>query len=171
MMGQRLKQFRSAMLARLTDDDRGYVKGLLTEKEQELFDRLSIPDQCHAIRVARTIEQLLTADCDAGLAVRAGLLHDIGRTGRDMGTGGKVISVLARAAMPGLSRRLARYGRKKTGLRHILYVYYRHPQIGAGMLREIGLLREAAIVERHHCAPSPDDSPELCLLRRADEMN
>ena len=53
----------------------------------------------------------------------------------------------------------------------MLAVYFHHPKIGAALLRDIGLSKEAAIIERHHEAEQAEDAIELRLLRLADEAN
>ena len=70
--------------------------------------------------------------------------------------------------LPSTSARLMeRPGR----LGHALYVYRHHPDIGAALLRKIGMAEEAAVIERHHMAAAPGDSPVLVLLREADARN
>lgn len=172
MIRQRVRQFVQAMTAKVTEADRKYVACWLNEREQKLFYDLSIPDQCHALRVARTMEELMCGtDCDERLARRVGLLHDIGRKKRDMSTSGKVISVLMRTAFPRHSRGWGRKNRYSRGIRHMLYIHYEHPRIGAEMLMAIGCAQEAEIVLKHHEAPTAGEPSELRLLRIADELN
>ena len=52
-----------------------------------------------------------------------------------------------------------------------LYVHIAHPYIGAAALREIGDIREAAIVEQHQKKAAPEDSPVLSILKLADAQN
>ena len=174
MIRRRVGQFAAAMLAKVTEQDKEYVASYLSDVEQKLFYAVSIPDQKHAIRVARTAERLIRAEnvaCDKRLTVRSALLHDVGRTRRDMGTSGKVISVLLRACFGTRIKSWRKKNLRRKGLRHVIYVYYEHPKIGAEMLRAIGDECEAAIIEKHHSEPKADEPIELTLLRRADELN
>ena len=139
---------------------------------------MSVVDQCHALRVARTAIQLARKNnfdgkLDEGLLIRGSLLHDIGRQKGDMSIMGKVLSVLCYAAFPRQSIRWATAGDAYwfAGLRHILYISSSHPALGAQWLRQAGFAREAVLVAGHHKAPAESDSPELLLLRAADAMN
>lgn len=174
MISRRVRQFVSAIKAQVTEEDREFVAQWLNEREQKLFFALSIPDQCHAIRTAKTMAKLLAKEktpCDERLAFRVALLHDIGRRKTDMGTSGKVVSVLVRSVFPKKSRSWGKRNQRRKGIRHMLYVYYEHPRIGAEMLQAIGCCKEAEIIRRHHEAPTAGEPSELRLLRIADELN
>ena len=108
-----------------------------------------------------------------GLLIRAALLHDVGRRKGDMDVWGKVFAVLMADFFPRESSSMAKRGAGGILDRpaHALFVYYNHPQIGAEMLRNIGMGAEADLALRHHDPPQPDEKIELTILRRADEMN
>ena len=176
-MMQRVWQFFQALRARLSPADRLFVEEHLPLQLQTMFWGMTLPDQCHALRVARTALELAQREGPAGLdrelLLRGGLLHDIGRQQGDMGTLGKVFAVLCYGMFPQLSRQWAAAGRGGIlgSLRRALYIYAQHPEIGAQRLRQAGYAREAVLAAGHHKAPAESDPPELLLLRRADEMN
>ncbi len=175
MISRRISQFLHAITARITREDQTFLKRWLPEESlRHLFAAMTVADQCHALRTAHTAESLLLAlpeDASANrrLLVRTALLHDIGRRKGDMGTWGKVLTVLLDAAFPRWSRV---QGEQEGGwLSRLLHTYYFHPRIGADMLRQKGYPEEAALIERHHAPASADDPLELCLLRKADRLN
>ena len=175
----RVKQFVRAITAHIDSKDRKYISIHLDDMEQDFFYAQSMPDQCHALNVsytAETIYQSMRSDrdkVDVELLIRSALLHDIGRTKNDMGIHGKVFAVLMHKFMPRTSMNWACPSRKGfLGFwRHVMYVYYHHPEIGAHMLENIGRLKESAIISRHHKKESPGDPLELRILRKADELN
>ncbi len=177
MISHRASQFFHALTAHVSAEDRAFLETWLPEETaRAFFDAMTVADQCHALRTARTAEQLRLASPDGAtmvdrrLLIRASLLHDIGRQKGDMGTCGKVLAVLLTAAFPRWSKKR---GENAAGgwLSALLHVYYHHPEKGANMLRRIGLPDEAALTVRHHAPAAGDDPPELLLLRQADQMN
>ena len=150
---------------------------------------MDVIDQRHALNTAHTAEQIAhdAPNADKILLIRTALLHDVGRQKGDMGLWGKVFAVLCAKFCPTKSKAIAdeflattkltapRAAKKNNRLflawRRVLYVYFYHPDIGAEKLRAVGLGNEAMVVERHHLPPQANDSPELTLLRRADELN
>ena len=170
----RAGQFFRAVGAKPGQEDVRYVKAHLSLRGQELFFRMHPADQCHALHVAYTAEMLADGEKglpDRELLIRCALLHDVGRKQGDMGILGKVAAVLIHALAPDASRRWARGGKSSCFLRHMMYVYYHHPSIGAELLRNAGFFDEADVVMAHHDPPGENDSPVLRILRQADEMN
>ena len=141
-MMQRVWQFFQALRARLSPADRLFVEEHLPLQLQTMFWGMTLPDQCHALRVARTALELAQREGPAGLdrelLLRGGLLHDIGRQQGDMGTLGKVFAVLCYGMFPQLSRQWAAAGQGciLASLRRALYIYAQHPEIGAQRLRQ-----------------------------------
>jgi len=169
----RIRQFVRAMTAHITEEDRAYVASVLPQNALPLFYAMHRADQRHALNVARTAVEFLDAlepqertQVDRALLERCALLHDVGRRKGDLDIFGKVFCVLLVHFFPERSRRWA-----EDGTSAMLHVYYHHPQIGAELLRGIGLFEEADIIERHHEPAKLDDSIELRLLREADEAN
>ncbi len=169
----RVRQFVRAMTAHIIEEDRAYVASVLPQNALPLFYAMHRADQRHALNVARTAMELVDAlelqermQVDRALLERSALLHDVGRRKGDLDILGKVLCVLLVHFFPERSRRWA-----EDGTSAMLHVYYHHPQIGAELLRGIGLFEEADIIERHHEPAKLDDSIELRLLREADEAN
>ncbi|MCI6283339.1 HD domain-containing protein [Selenomonas sp.] len=168
----RVRQFVRAVTARVTDEDRAYVASVLPEQAVPLFYAMHRADQRHALNVTRTAMALADererdgARVNRALLERCALLHDVGRRRGDLDIFGKVACVLLVHVFPARSKRWA-----DNGTSAMLRVYYHHPQIGAELLRGIGLFLEASIIERHHAPAQATDPIELTLLRAADEAN
>ncbi|MBQ9376453.1 MAG: HD domain-containing protein [Schwartzia sp.] len=170
----RIRQFAVALGARLTEADRDFVRRWLTPEQRTLFFAMSVPDQYHALHVAYTARTLAAewpGPVDEDLLTRAALLHDVGRRRGDLGTLGKSFAVLFAHFC---SDRARAYGDAPEGsglIEDKMRVYFHHAELGAAMLAGLGCGEEAAVVAAHHRAPSPEDPPELRLLRMADEKN
>ncbi len=168
----RVRQFVRAITAQVTAEDRAYVESVLPKEALPLFYGMHRADQRHALNVAQTAMQLAEerraegTPIDERLLERCALLHDVGRRKGDLDIFGKVFCVLAVHFFPARARMWAEDGTSK-----MLAVYFHHPKIGAALLRDIGLSKEAAIIERHHEAEQAEDAIELRLLRLADEAN
>ena len=174
MILRRVLQFVRALFARVSTEDKAFVEKNLAPELQRFFYDLSVPDQCHALRVARNAAALAkkkpTGTVEMPLLLRCALLHDIGRKKGDLGTWWKSFAVLFAAFCPDLARS---YGEDASDgiLGRKMHVYFHHPQIGAEFLLQKDLGKEAEIVRKHHEAPAEDDPPELRILRMADEMH
>ena len=169
----RVRQFVRAITAHITEEDRAYVASVLPQNALPLFYAMHRADQRHALNVARTAMELVDAltqieerQVHRALLERSALLHDVGRRKGDLDIWGKVACVLLVHYFPKRSKQWA-----EDGMSTMLHVYYHHPQIGAKLLRGIGLFEEADIIERHHAPADVHDSMELRLLREADEAN
>jgi putative nucleotidyltransferase with HDIG domain len=179
-MFKRVKQFLHALTAKIDRADEVFLSHYLTTTEQKLFRQMTLPDRRHSLNVAYCAQQLMkpTMHSKQRLLVRAALLHDVGRAEKNLSTAMKVMAVLFSAAFPQFSKRWAMAkGKqdKKNGLanfRQVLFVYYHHGEIGACRLKTLGVEREIIeLVAKHHRLPADDDSPELVILRQADQMN
>lgn len=171
-MRGRVRQFVRAITERMDEGDCAFVRANLPAKALPLFAAMHPADQVHVRNVAYTALDLakehgLPAEQRAFL-VRCSLLHDVGRRKGDLDILGKVFAVLMMHYLPSASARLMEH---PGHLGHALYVYRHHPAIGAALLRKIGMEEEAAVIERHHMAAAPGDSPVLMLLREADARN
>lgn len=156
----RAGQFFRAVFAKVTEEDREYVKKYLPQKGEKLFFEAAVFDQAHALSVARSIEEFEYAG-DKDFLIRLALLHDVGR--RNISVFDKVFCVLMNAVSEKFAKKLAKYVRS-------LYIYYNHPEIGAKLLKDAGLKKEAEIIRLHHT--DTENAPvELVLLKRADSMN
>ena len=172
-MIRRIKQFFTAVSARLTEEDRAYVDRFVAPGLRELFMGMGVPEQRHALNVAYTAQRLAAGRSDICLdrLLQAALLHDVGKRRGDISVADKVMTVLVDSLMPGAARRLARE-EEGGGWRHALFIYYHHAGRGAKLLAVCGADPELVEwVRRHHEPPAPEDAPELILLRTADELN
>lgn len=175
-MSNRVKQFVAAVSAQITAQDRVYIGRFLQPEQQQLFWRMNLPEQRHALDVAYTAQRL--ADGRAGLdhnaLIQAALLHDVGKMRGDISIADKVMTVVADACCPRIARKLSKEGRgnKLSNLRHAMYVYYRHAERGAAMLAACGAdPRLIEWVRCHHEPPSDADPTELELLKAADNLH
>lgn len=156
----RINQFIRAFFAKVSEEDKKYVKKYLTEAGQELFFQMAIFDEAHAIAVAKTIEKF-NCQGDKDFLIRIALLHDVGR--RNVKIFDKVFAVIANAVSKKFAMFLSKYF-------HSLYIYYNHPQIGAKLLLSAGFIEESKIIKLHH--ENIKNPPEaLKLLQLADSMN
>ncbi len=94
------------------------VRDLLLPREFELWLNMPMIDQKHSLLVMRRfLDRLPNAEV---AAVRASLLHDVGKTKSNLGVCGRVIATI-------VGRRGERFS-----------MYHDHETIGAKILREIG---------------------------------
>ena len=175
-MMMRIRQFFRAIRARLTEDDDRYLSRHLSREEKDLFFAMHRADQYHALQVAYTAERLAEKESlpiNKRLLIRAALLHDVGRVKGDLDIWGKVFAVLFKACCSRLSRKWAKdeMAGPLRRFAHVLFVYYHHPELGAKKLQSLGLRQEAELAGKHHLPETPEDTAELRLLRRADELN
>ncbi len=134
----------------LARDDVEWVAGVLSERELELWGRMSRPDRKHAAGVARAVAAELGDDATRPV-LAAALLHDVGKIEAGLGTFGRVFAtVVGRDAGPETAKELQR-GR---GLRRRIGLYLRHDQVGGDLLGMAGAdpLTEAWARE-HHLPP------------------
>ncbi|MBU2702630.1 putative nucleotidyltransferase with HDIG domain [Sporomusaceae bacterium BoRhaA] len=179
-MFKRVKQFLRALTAKIDQADEDFLSHYLTTTEQALFQQMTLPDRRHSLNVAYCAQQLMKPMMHSKqrLLVRSALLHDIGRAEKNLSTAMKVMAVLFSAAFPNFSRRWSETKGTKyikydlANFRQVLFVYYHHGEMGACRLQKLGAEPEIIeLVAKHHDLPAADDSPELVILRQADQMN
>ena len=177
-MIERIRQFWRAINASLDEDDYKYIRSKLTADEQKLFFAMRVYDQRHVLNVVHTALKLSEqySNVNIDLLEKACLLHDVGRTAKDICLMDKVLAVLLNKFMPSIAKALAkRNGNEHKSLgqkrRHALFIYYNHAQIGAAKLNAIGLTEVANIIKYHHAQARKDDCIELKLLKQADSLN
>jgi putative nucleotidyltransferase with HDIG domain len=161
----------------VSPEDAAFASEYLSPAECQLFWRLSVQDQVHSIRVART-SLLSLADfpeLDGRDVVRGALLHDIGKTQADLGIVFRTIwTLIAKVAPNALERLSARFGDARPGtLRHRMYVQARHAEIGADILADTGTDETVRALVRNtglpmDCPREPAD--RLLLAADADRV-
>lgn len=156
----RAKQFFNALFAKITEDDKAYVKKRLNEAGEKLFYDMEVFDQAHSLAVARTIEKFEYKG-DREFLIRLALLHDVGR--KNISVFDKVFFVLIKKASDKLTEKLSNYFSS-------LHTCENHPQIGAELLKNAGFDKEAEIIKYHH-KNIDEPSVELLLLQKADSLN
>lgn len=112
--------------------------------------------------------------------IRACLLHDVGRTAKDICLMDKVTSVLLGKFLPQKSKQWANRAEKLKlnkeksfwqKRRYALYIYYNHAQLGAEKLSGLGLNNIAEIIRYHHDKVDCKACSELQILCLADSLN
>ena len=177
-MIERVRQFWRAINAKLTTEDYIYIRSKLNEREQQLFFAMRIYDQRHVLNVAHTALNLSKnyADVNIDLLEKACLLHDVGRTAKDICLMDKVFAVLIHKLAPSLAKKLAQQNNSEhksfyQQRKHALFIYEYHAEIGAAKLNAIGLKEIANIIKYHHAKPKADNCVELKILQQADSLN
>lgn len=183
-MIKRIRQFWRAIKAKLTVEDKVFIDKYLNDEEQKLFFAMRVYDQRHVLNVAYTakkiIEQNQYENIDYNLLIRACLLHDVGRTAKDICLMDKVTSVLLGKFLPQKSKQWANRAEKLKlnkeksfwqKRRYALYIYYNHAQLGAEKLNELGLNDIAEIIRYHHEKVDCKACGELQILCLADSLN
>ena len=165
---KRVRQFYRALTAEISFEDEKYLMTHLNQKEIDLFYKMGLIDQFHSLQVAYTIERLIIEDkqgINKEFLIRCALLHDIGKINVKTSVWDKVFAVLVTTFLPRLADKLELNGNRA------IYIYRNHAELGGQKLQKMGLFQEAKIIARHHSPPRDDDSPELKLLRLADDEN
>lgn len=176
---QRVIQFWRAINAHLSGSDFDFINIYLNKKEQNLFFAMRLYDQRHVLNVAYTARRLTqkdSANINEKLLMKACLLHDVGRTAKDIFLFDKVFAVLLDKYLPKTAHKLAKYNNSRNRSfwkkrRHALFIYYHHAAIGAEKLQKIKLYDIAEIIKYHHAPPKCGDCRELIILRKADSLN
>ncbi|WP_304066769.1 HD domain-containing protein [Megamonas hypermegale] len=176
---QRVIQFWRAINAHLSGSDFDFINIYLNKKEQNLFFAMRLYDQRHVLNVAYTARRLTqkdSANINEKLLMKACLLHDVGRTAKDIFLFDKVFAVLLDKYLPKTAHKLAKYNNSRNRSfwkkrRHALFIYYHHAAIGAEKLQKIKLYDIAEIIKYHHAPPKYGDCRELIILRKADSLN
>ncbi|MFZ5639343.1 MAG: HD domain-containing protein [Bacillota bacterium] len=180
---KRTRQLWRALTAKMTAADHALVSRFLNKTEQNLFFQMDVAIQKHCVNVAYTLEELLAGQAntrawspgpDTTLLIKAALLHDIGKITGRFTVLDRIWYVLVRKVSHRLARRIAKEGRGGwlTRLRNAFYIHVHHGELGSDLARQNGFTDKLIMLIRlHHDQERPDDSVELKLLRRADELN
>ncbi len=154
-LGHLTRRFFDYLAASPLDDaEIETVRTWLGDAEQKIFFEQSSRDQAHGFYAA----QVVYADGGGGQsAVRAALLHDVGKRHASLGVIGRVLASLVIKLNLPLTRRMQ--------------LYRDHGPIGAEELRRINCEELVVDFARHHHASRPDsiDRKVWDLLQKADE--
>lgn len=110
--------------------EREWVATILSEREFELWQRLSGPDRRHSVVVARRVERALGHEATAEV-LAAALLHDVGKSVSGLRTYGRVIATVS-AAVAG--HEMAYQWSTKRGFVRRVGLYLRHDELGGDLL-------------------------------------
>lgn len=167
--------FKSIIPKKLTGEQREWIRQQLTNREAELFFRMSMIDQVHSYQVAQHVEAALqksdhdVSDTDRSWMLQAALLHDVGKTVANLGTIGRVIATLSIAAG---GSDMGKHWARTRGMTRRIGMYAMYPDLGADMLT----LAEShplvsAWAREHHFNESDWTVPTACgrILAAADD--
>ena len=126
------------------------VRKVLLPKEYELWLDMPLIDKKHSVVVMRRF--LSRAQQTEVTAIRAALLHDVGKTKSDLGIFDRILATV-------VGRRVKKY-----------QIYHDHEAIGAQMLREIGSDEATCRLVSGLTVNDADDASVLRALRDADDI-
>lgn len=168
----RITQFTRSLRPYISQAELSFIKNVLTESQAELFFKLPLFEQRHALNVCQT---LVAGGFGHDVELlQAALLHDLGKTdsqnNRSIPLWGKVVNVILRkAGGPALVTKLA--SNEPRSLRYIFYLQCRHEKRGAKLIKQIGSSnRVVALVG--HCQSLVRKGDEAArALKWADDLN
>lgn len=142
--------------------DDAWARERMPANEYALYQALPPAERVHAVMVARCVESRAAArGLEAGVLVRAALLHDVGKLGTDNNVVWRVLSHLLGPSDAAAEPRLSSLAGTRQAARH-------HPAYGEALILAAGGDAEVArLVARHH-DPRSDAAAEL--LKECDEL-
>jgi hypothetical protein len=167
----RVRQFASALLARVSPDDLREADEVLAPDAQKLFRRMSVSDQCHSLNVMHTLRRQGQTTPDV---LAAALLHDVGKSAARLYPWHRAIIVLSARFAPGVLAWLTRG--EPRGWRRPFVIHRQHTEMGAEWAAQAGCSPLTVSLIRRHQEPlrhAPQDEEErlLVALQRADGVN
>ncbi len=118
--------------------------------ELALFASMTVRDRVHSVAVARRVEAALIGSA-VDWAVRAALLHDVGKSLAPLGTTGRVIASLAEGSAAGDWLEARAHGRVAPFARMGAYLTY--TELGAQRLERLGSHPMVCAWAREHHLP------------------
>lgn len=175
MIRHRVKQLYSALTAEVHAEENAIVSRYLADEERELFYRMSVVDQRHALDTCYKVLEGLARREDGAqevLVVKAALLHDIGKLDGELTILDRAIIVLLQQFAPHKIELWACEGRGRfmQNRRHALFLAAHHGERGAGFLQEIGSETDLIDLVRDHHRPV-ERGWRMDLLRDADSKS
>ncbi|APM37270.1 HD family phosphohydrolase [Clostridium kluyveri] len=153
------------MTSKVNENDIKFVTNILNVKELELFNKLSIQEQKHSIKVAYDIKFFCKEnnEIDMDLLLKAALLHDIGKIYRKLNLIDKSIIVLLNSISKGKIKSFFKNEK--------INVYYNHGRIGRELLERIKCDKKLLYLVEHHHNFEIYNNLELNTLRFYDKKN
>lgn len=171
----RFRQGLSSLTATIRPEHLELARRHLSESELAVFERMQPADQKHSIGVLRS---LLAAGVSDPSLLRAGLLHDVGKSRVRISVVHRTVAVILRALLGRIPSFLV--WNSPDGEPAPFYVLENHPRLSASMLARIGCEERVwRLAELHHAdleliGPVPDEQWvrwALAELKRADTQN
>lgn len=164
MFFYRIKQFYMAVTAKITFNDEKFLENYLNKQELDLFNKLSINEKAHSIRVAKDIINVCIENkLDKKYFAKLALLHDIGKI--------QVNSNILQKSLLVILDKISKGKIKKFSNIHNINIYYNHGEIGAKILRKQGYdERFLYLVKNHHNNDIIEDM-DLNILKQCDDRN
>jgi hypothetical protein len=171
----RLRQGIENLRAAPSPEDTELAAGYLAPGELALFSRMEPADQRHTAGVLRSLQR---AGIEDRALLKAGLLHDVGKSRRKLSVAHRTVAVVLRAVFGRLPSFLV--WQDEGGILAPFYVLENHPRLGACMLARAGCEERVwRLAELHHADAArigrvPDEEWvrwALEELKRADSAN
>ena len=167
----RVRQFASALLARVTPDNLREADEVLPPDAQKLFRQMSVSDQRHSLNVMQTLRRQGYTERDV---LAAALLHDVGKSATWVAPWYRAIIVLTKRFAPSVLAWLT-HGEPR-GWRRPFVVHRQHNDIGADWAAQAGCSALTILLIRRHQEPlrrAPQGEQErlLVALQHADGVN
>lgn len=160
-MFYRINQFWSALNPKITFEEEKFVSDYLSPAEIIIYNKLPRADRKHATNVAYNLLNSFPHDFNL---IKAGLLHDIGKTLRPLNVIEKTFAVLLSIYFPGIVTRLSV---KKNSFLHI---YLQHAEIGFDIAHSLCLDNDILfLIKNHHKNDLQDKRLQALIL--ADNSN
>lgn len=176
MIKNRIKQFLlSVFCSHINSNDTEYVDKILDSYEKDIFYKLYKSEQKHSIRVSKACGSYENAivlrkytNVDKNRLIKAGLLHDVGKSVVKINVIEKSIFVLINC--------IFKYFNNKKDLDYYFknskkaYVFSKHPYIGYKLLKNYELDEKLLLLIKNHEEKNINDD-ELMILSYFDEIN
>jgi putative nucleotidyltransferase with HDIG domain len=167
----RVRQFVDAWLARVSPQELREADKVLPPGAQELFRKMSVPDQRHSLNVMRTLRRAGHSEVDL---LAAALLHDVGKSAARIHSWHRATIVLSKRFAPGLLAWLT--NGEPHGWRRPFVIHRQHMKIGAQWAAQAGCRPlTVSLIRRHQEAlrrePRNEEERLLVALQQADGIN
>ena len=140
----RVRQFTLALGAQANRERAEDLTQHLDPRQLDLFQQMSSVDQHHCLAVADSLREAGYTDASV---LRAGLLHDVGKTLGPVRIWHRVLAVLVKALLPSMWEKVD--GEPGTWL-YPLHVHRHHATLGAELAAQAGCSPEVVWLVAHH---------------------
>lgn len=167
MLFYRIKQFYWNLYSKLDRYDLKFIECVLNKNELKLFNKLSISEQRHSVKVAYNVERIcIEENINSKLLLKAALLHDIGKIYKKTNVIDKSIMVLLDKLTRGKIKRFCNISKMSK-----ISIYYNHAELGANLLYKIGCNEYIIYLVKNHHNENIYYSRELNILKYCDNHN